>query len=66
MAFLHERPGNCRDSVEPAPPSGVIQLTLTEGVVMSVLSFLTAGVLIGLVYGFSFLPNATLANPEDF
>ena len=36
---------------------------------MSVLSLLTACVLIGLVYGLSFLPNATLAtldHPDDF
>ena len=32
---------------------------------MSVLSFLTSIVLVGLVYGLSFLPNATLTRPDD-
>lgn len=32
---------------------------------MSVLSLLTGAVLIGLVYGLSFLPTATLARPDD-
>jgi len=32
---------------------------------MSVLSLLTSVALIGLVYGLSFLPNATLTRPDD-
>ena len=32
---------------------------------MSVLSLLTSVVLAGLVYGLSFLPNATLTRPDD-
>ena len=32
---------------------------------MSVLSLLTSAVLVGLVYGLSFLPTASLARPED-
>ena len=32
---------------------------------MSVLSLLTGAVLIGLVYGLSFVPTATLARPDD-
>lgn len=32
---------------------------------MSVLSLLTSVVLAGLVYGLSFLPNATLNRPDD-
>lgn len=31
----------------------------------SLLSVLTGAVLIGLVYGLSFLPTATLARPDD-
>jgi len=31
----------------------------------SLLSLLTGAVLIGLVYGLSFLPTATLARPDD-
>lgn len=32
---------------------------------MSILSLLTSVVLIGLVYGLSFLPTASLARPDD-
>ena len=32
---------------------------------MSILSFLTSVVLIGLVYGLSFVPSATLTRPDD-
>ncbi|MCB1442555.1 MAG: hypothetical protein KDJ72_05985 [Methyloceanibacter sp.] len=32
---------------------------------MSVLSLLTSAVLVGLVYGLSFLPTASLARPDD-
>lgn len=32
---------------------------------MSVLSLLTSVVLVGLVYGLSFLPNATLTRSDD-
>jgi hypothetical protein len=32
---------------------------------MSVLSLLTGAVLVGLVYGLSFLPTATLSRPDD-
>lgn len=31
----------------------------------SVLSLLTGALLVGLVYGLSFLPTATLARPDD-
>jgi hypothetical protein len=31
----------------------------------SMLSLLTGAVLVGLVYGLSFLPTATLARPDD-
>ena len=32
---------------------------------MSILSLLTSAVLVGLVYGLSFLPTASLARPDD-
>lgn len=32
---------------------------------MSILSLLTSGVLVALVYGLSFLPTASLARPDD-
>ena len=32
---------------------------------MSVLSLLSGAVLIGLVYGLSFVPSATLSRPDD-
>ena len=32
---------------------------------MSILSFLTSVVLVGLVYGLSFVPSATLTRPDD-
>lgn len=33
---------------------------------MSVLSLVTVAGLIGMIYGLSFLPTATLAEPDDF
>ena len=32
---------------------------------MSILSILATGTLVGLVYGLSFLPSASLARPDD-
>lgn len=32
---------------------------------MSILPLLTSGALVGLVYGLSFLPSASLARPDD-
>jgi hypothetical protein len=32
---------------------------------MTILSLLTSVVLVGLVYGLSFLPSASLARPDD-
>ncbi len=66
-AAVQHPPTNCLVSVLCAPTSAA-RLGLNDGetkVMQAVLSFLSGAVMIGLVYGLSFIPTATLSRPDD-
>ncbi len=52
----------------PCAPTSAAIVTLDDGetkVIQAVLSLLSGAVMIGLVYGLSFIPTATLSRPDD-